>query len=207
MSNTTRKKRRKKKKSCGCSGFLVTALIFILLACLLIFTDVFSVLRQKIEMQLYPLNYREYIMKASEEYDLEPEFICAVIHTESNFKSNAKSPAGACGLMQIMPETFMWIADLKDADVQDSEIFTPLVNMDYGCYYLRYLTDHYEDLYTACAAYNAGGIVQSWLSDPQYSTDGVTLYSIPYEETSQYVDKIRHAEEMYEKLYFSETQP
>ncbi|MBE6734271.1 MAG: lytic transglycosylase domain-containing protein [Ruminococcaceae bacterium] len=207
MSNTTRKTRRKKKKSCGCSGVLVTALIFILLACLLIFTDVFSVLRQKIEMQLYPLNYREYIMKASEEYDLEPEFICAVIHTESNFKSDAKSPAGACGLMQIMPETFMWIADLKDADVQESEIFNPLVNMDYGCYYLRYLTDHYEDLYTACAAYNAGGIVQSWLSDPQYSTDGVTLYSIPYEETSQYVDKIRHAEEMYEKLYFSETQP
>ena len=207
MSNSTRRKRRRKKKGCGCSGFLVTALIFILFAFLFIFTDVFSVLRQKIEMQLYPLNYREYIMKASEEYDLEPEFICAVIHTESNFKSNAESPVGACGLMQIMPDTFMWIADLKDETVQESEIFNPLVNMDYGCYYLRHLTDMYKDPYTACAAYNAGGVVESWLCDPQYSTDGVTLHSIPYKETSQYVDKIRHAEEMYENLYFSDTQP
>jgi len=159
------------------------------------------------EKRTHPLEYTSIVQRASAEFGVPEYVIYAVIKTESSFRADAVSYRGAVGLMQIMPETFMWIADLKDADVQESEIFNPLVNMDYGCYYLRYLTDHYEDLYTACAAYNAGGIVQSWLSDPQYSTDGVTLYSIPYEETSQYVDKIRHAEEMYEKLYFSETQP
>ncbi len=197
-------RRRKKKKGCGCSGWAVTALAFILIACILIFTDVLTVLRQKIEMQLYPLNYREEILKASEEYDLEPEFICAVIHTESGFKSDAESVAGAQGLMQIMPETFSWLCDLKDEDYSPEDVFIPEVSIDYGCYYLRRLTDNYGDEYTACAAYNAGNIVESWLENPQYSADGVTLYSIPYAETSQYVEKIRHAEEMYQKLYFEE---
>ncbi len=196
--------RKRKKKGCGCSGLLVTALAFILIACILIFTDVLTVLRQKIEMQLYPLNYREDILKASEEYDLEPEFICAIIHTESGFKSDAESVAGAQGLMQIMPETFNWLCDLKDEDYDPEDVFIPEVSIDYGCYYLRRLTNTYGDEYTASAAYNAGNIVESWLENPQYSADGVTLYSIPYEETSQYVEKIRHAEQMYQKLYFEE---
>lgn len=200
----SRNPRRKRKKSCGCSGFLVTALAFILIACILIFTDVLSVLRQKIEMQLYPLNYREEILRASQDYDLEPEFICAVIHTESGFKSDAESAAGAQGLMQIMPETFLWLCGLKDETHSPQDVFDPSINIDYGCYYLRRLTDAYGDCYTACAAYNAGGVVEQWLQNPQYSTDGVTLYSIPYGETSQYVDKIRHAEQMYQKLYFEE---
>ena len=195
-------RRRKKKKGCGCSGLLVTALAFILLACILIFTDVLTVLRQKIEMQLYPLNYREEILKASEEYNLEPEFICAVIHTESGFKSDAQSVAGAQGLMQIMPETFLWLCDLKDEDYSPEAVFIPEVSIDYGCFYLRRLTDAYGDEYTACASYNAGGVVDSWLQNPQYSSDGITLYSIPYTETPQYVEKIRHAEQMYQKLYF-----
>lgn len=200
----SRNPRRNRKKSCGCSGFLVTALAFILIACILIFTDVLSVLRQKIEMQLYPLNYREEILRASEEYDLEPEFICAVIHTESGFRSQAQSSAGAQGLMQLMPETFSWLCDLKDETHSSEAVFDPSINIDYGCYYLRRLTDAYGDCYTACAAYNAGGVVEQWLQNPQYSTDGVTLYSIPYGETSQYVDKIRYAEQMYQKLYFEE---
>lgn len=197
-------RRRKKKKSCGCSGFLVTALVFILLVCVVAFTDVLEVLRLKIEMQIYPLNYREEILNASEEYDLEPEYICAVIHTESKFNSIAESTAGAKGLMQIMPETFMWIANLKNETISPELILNPAVNIDYGCYYLRYLADHYGDCYTASAAYNAGGIVNEWLNNPLYSSDGVTLYSIPYNETSEYVERIRHAEQMYQKLYFDE---
>ncbi len=200
MSST----RRKKKKGCGCSGWVVTALAFILIACILIFTDVLSILRQKIEMQLYPLNYREEILKASEEYDLQPEFICAVIHTESGFKSDAQSVAGAQGLMQIMPETFSWLCDLKGEEYNSDYVFIPEINIDYGCYYLRRLTNTYGDEYTACAAYNAGSVVSDWLQNPQYSADGVTLYSIPYGETSEYVEKIRHAEEVYQKLYFEE---
>lgn len=195
---------RKKKKSCGCSGFLVTALALILIACILVLTDVLTVLRQKIEMQLYPLNYREEILRASAEYDLEPEFICAVIHTESGFKSDAQSTAGAQGLMQIMPDTFSWLCDLKNEDYSPDAVFIPEVCIDYGCYYLRRLTDNYGDCYTACAAYNAGNIVDQWLSNPQYSVDGITLYSIPYNETSEYVEKIRNAEQMYQKLYFEE---
>lgn len=201
MSSNRRKKR---KKGCSCSGALVTALVLILIVCVLAFTDVLSVLRQKIEMQIYPLNYREEILRASEEYDLEPEFICAIIHTESKFDSNAESVAGAQGLMQIMPETFMWISDLKNESTSAEDVFIPRVSIDYGCYYLRYLTDNYGDCYTACAAYNAGNIVSDWLSDPLYSTDGVTLYSIPFDETAEYVQRIRHAEQMYQKLYFDE---
>ncbi len=191
---------RKKKNGCGCG--ITMALCFILIACVLIFTDVFEALKHRIELQLYPLTYKEEILKAAEDYNLEPEFICAVIHTESGFNPDAESPVGAKGLMQLMPETFLWLSQKRGQNLDESMLNVPYINIDYGCYYLRYLTDTYGDLYTACASYNAGTVVTDWLKNPDYSQDGVALYSIPYPETSQYVEKIKKTEEIYTRLYF-----
>ncbi|MBQ9624778.1 MAG: transglycosylase SLT domain-containing protein [Clostridia bacterium] len=53
----------------------------------------------------YPLEYKEEIIKYSKEYDLDPVLVASVICRESRFRLKAKSPAGARGLMQIMPDT------------------------------------------------------------------------------------------------------
>ena len=78
----------------------------------------------------------------------------------------------------------------------------PETNIDYGAKFLKFLLERYESEQAAIAAYNAGfGAVDSWLSDSQYSSDGVHLDTIPYNETSNYVVKVENAREKYKELY------
>lgn len=203
MSNYSTRK-RKKKKSCLSPG-LIIFLLLIIATCIFISSGVIKSLKNGIEKRMYPLEYKEEILYLSDKYEFEPEFICAVIHTESKFDPTAQSHVGAQGLMQIMPETFEWISTLKGEEHIPENIKIPKVNMEYGVFYLRFLTDRYSDPYTACAAYNAGLTnVDNWLEDTQYSQDGQTLSTIPYEETTQYVERIKEAEVTYYRLYFSE---
>lgn len=197
-------KGKKQNRGFGCAKFFVVLLTLALLVAILLSSGVLKEIRTKVERQLYPLKYEDVILSASDEYNLEPEFICAVIHTESKFETEAQSHAGAQGLMQIMPDTFSWLTDYRDKEHEPEDINDPAVNIDYGTFYLRYLTDKYGDEYTAAAAYNAGNVVDDWLLDPACSSDGVTLHSIPYPETSEYVERIQFAESMYQKLYFDE---
>ena len=194
--------RRKKKK--GCAFGLIVFFSLILATVILVSTGVISGIKKSIDKKFYPLKYREYILSAAEEYDFDPAFICAMIYTESKFKAGAESSAGAMGLMQLMPETFEYLADKRDMDTP-KDITDPETNIDYGVYYLRYMTDTYgfEDLYTTAAAYNAGpSAVSEWLQNEEYSADGSTLSYIPFEETENYIDRIKKARDMYQTLYF-----
>ena len=202
----SRRKTRRKKKN-GCARGVFTFFLLLLITVVLLFSGAISNFRNYIEKQVYPLNYKEEILLACAKYDFEPEFLCAVIHTESKFQAQAQSHAGAAGLMQLMPNTFMEIANRKGEERAESDILIPKINIDYGAAYLRHLYDayNYGDIYTACAAYNAGpGNVSEWLKNEEYSLDGKTLLSAPYKETSDYIERIRTAQDMYKKLYFGE---
>lgn len=112
------------------------------------------------------------IQQAAAKYNLAPELIRSVIRAESNFQAGAVSPAGAKGLMQLMPET------AKDLGV--TNVFDVHQNIDGGARYLRQMLDRFGgDLKRALAAYNAGpGAVE------QYNGD------VPYVETRQYVKRV-----------------
>lgn len=69
--------------------------------------------QDKVQKVAYPQKYSKYVDKASLQYSLDPALIYAVIHTESGFNPNAESPAGACGLMQVMPDSFDWLMGLR----------------------------------------------------------------------------------------------
>lgn len=199
-------KKRKKKKS-GCVGFAVVVLILVLCVAVFIYGDMFSKIRIGIEHQLYPLKYEQEIIKAGEEYNLEPELIAAVIYAESKFQEDATSAVGARGLMQLMPETFQWLCEKRGEEHSNDELYDPYINIDYGAFCLSWLYEHFGDIYTACAAYNAGiGAVEGWLEDDTYTNDGVTLSYIPYGETSNYVAKIQNAVLKYNELYFDNNQ-
>ena len=117
--------------------------------------------------------YDDIIRNASIIYGVEPELIKSVIKTESNFNPYAISEKGACGLMQLIPET------AERFNVTD--IFDPKSNIYGGTEYLGYLLTLFSgDLELALAGYNAG-------------ENAVIKYNEqipPYKETINYVKKV-----------------
>lgn len=153
-------------------------------------------------VRYYPVRHVGIIKKYSEQYGLEPAFVFAVINAESRFVDNAKSSMGASGLMQLMEDTANWIAPMAGIDDFDyAQVFDPDINIHLGCFYLNMHYKRFGSLENALCAYNAGGgSVESWLSDPQYSTDGMTLDVIPYAETRLYVERVYEYVEIYRFL-------
>ena len=104
---------------------------------------------------------------AARRHGVDPDLVHAVIAVESGYRASAQSPAGAQGLMQLMPST------QRDLGVADA--FDPHQNVDAGVAYLRRLTDQFGTV-LALAAYNAGpGAVRRYNGIP------------PFEETRAYV--------------------
>jgi soluble lytic murein transglycosylase len=141
----------------------------------------------------YPLPYSTAIDRWASEYSLDPYLIAGLIRAESHFRSDAVSPAGAIGLMQIMPETGAWIAQAIGIEgYSRQELYDSEVNIRLGIWYLSYLVDRFGDIDTALMAYNAGpGNAERWRS----SDDGV------FAETKQYLQRVKKGERVYRLLY------
>ena len=145
-----------------------------------------------------PKKYSELIAKYSKRYSVDEALVYAVIKCESNFDTFAVSGAGACGLMQLMPNTAQEISKKLHVKYNANDLFRPEVNIMFGCYYLGYLQSLYSNLECVLSAYNAGlGNVNLWLSNPEYSDDGVTLKHIPFKETRNYVASVTKYFEKY----------
>ena len=196
------------RKGHGCCGGIFTLILvcLVIVGLLAFTTDVLDSVKNKVLMEYYPQNYSDKVEKYSEEYGVKESLVYAVIRTESGFRAEVESSVGAMGLMQIMPETFEWLQNMKDGEIiyTTSELFSPEINIEYGTYFLSYLLSHYDgNEMLAVAAYNAGMTnVDNWLADEQYSQNGITLSDIPYNETSQYVERVEKTKAMYESLYY-----
>lgn len=93
---------------------------------------------------------------------LDPQMVLSVITVESRFNKYAISPAGAMGLMQVMP---FWVASIG---TQDQSLLKAETNIRYGCTILRlYLQREQGNWPRALARYN-GSLGQSWYSDKIY---------------------------------------
>ncbi len=174
---------------------------------LALFLLVFSVfalykVRTDVERVMFPRTYREVVEEQAGAFELEESLVYAVIKAESNFDPDAQSSVGAMGLMQMMPNTFIWMQSLLGETYEENALYEPEVSVRFGCALLRLLLDEYGDLTAALSAYNAGmGNVTSWLSDTAYSLDGKTLNTIPFSETRMYVQKVLRYKENYENIY------
>lgn len=103
------------------------------------------------------------ILKESTRYSLDPILILALIDVESKFQHAAVSPAGARGLMQIMPSTGKaLVQEIGLASASQSGRFRvellddPLLNIKLGIHYLHALISYFRNLTTALIAYNLG---------------------------------------------------
>lgn len=141
---------------------------------------------------LYPQAYKSNVLKASKRFNLDPYLILAIIREESRFDKNAFSPAGALGLMQLLPET----ARIKGKKIgitltKDSEIFEPDKNIFIGSFYLKNLIEEFGNPVLAIAAYNAGEkAVATWIKENSYKDIDEFLEDIPYGETKAYVQRV-----------------
>ena len=170
-----------------------------ILAASLLLAIAFDLTFAFIQSKTHPVKYEEEIEKYSAEYNIPIYIVYAVIDVESNFEHEATS-GKAYGLMQMTPSTFAWLTSNEHLgeNLSVSELFDPDVNIRYGCYYLNYLREKFNNWDTVFAAYNGGeGNVSKWLSDARYSTDGKTLNKIPFKETRDYVKKVNKSKQYY----------
>jgi len=152
-----------------------------------------------------PLRHEDIIRQQAREKNLDPALIAAVIYQETKFRART-SAAGAEGLMQILPSTAKFLAKRSGGIAfVPSDLGTPQVNISYGCYYLRYLTDHYGgNLTLAIAAYNAGlSNVDEWVRRAGGSAHFKSS-DIPFPETRAYVASVREHRRDYRKNYAHE---
>lgn len=138
------------------------------------------------------------------QYDVDPFLVFAIIRAESKYQTWAESPAGAKGLMQIMPDTAAWIAgQMKIKDFKAEDLYDPELNIRMGCWYLSQLEKEFDDsLPLTVAAYNAGrGKVSNWVQSGQWQGSAKDLEDIPFPETRNYVKNVLSNYKAYHAIY------
>lgn len=142
----------------------------------------------------FPIAYREQIDREATATSIEPTFIYAIARQESAFDARAKSPVGALGLMQIMPQTAHFTAKTYGLSHKDkSDLMSPEHNVALGSRYLHYLLGRFDNnRILAAAAYNAGPHrVNRWLSeDGKKRPFDIWIETIPFRETRNYVQNV-----------------
>ncbi len=128
-------------------------------------------------------------------YQVDRALLFALMRQESNFKTEAKSSAGARGLMQLMPGTAGFISGQRYRGWRRDKLYDPELNVTLGQKYIRHLLDTPEtgqNLFMAVAAYNGGpGNLRKWRRGVDFRDDPLLfIESIPNRETRDYVEKV-----------------
>ncbi len=160
--------------------------------------------------QYYPMH-----AIAEESWAVPTEFALAIARQESEFDPGAQSPAGARGLMQLMPGTAEAMSRVAGVDYDPGRLTRdPLYNARLGTTYLAEMLEAFDGSYIlAAAAYNAGpGRVRRWLEehgDPREPDVDVVnwIESIPYGETRNYVMRVLEALHVYRARLAGQPQP
>ena len=155
--------------------------------------------------QRFPLPYRTQVVARAREIGLDPAYVYGLIRQESRFIMDARSGAGASGLMQIMPATARWTAKKTGIAYSADMLNDRDVNLKLGTSYLKLVLDDFDGSQAlAAAAYNAGP------SRPRRWRDGPLLEvaawaeNIPFPETRDYVKKVLSNATVYAALLSGE---
>ncbi len=141
---------------------------------------------------LYPRPHTSLVTRWSKQVGIDDNLIYAVMRRESAFNVEALSPAGARGLMQLMPRTAARITDQGTSRGEVVDLSCPADSIELGTQYLKVLAHTFADqVPLILAAYNAGPIaVSQWLEHGEALPLDVWLARIPYAETRNYVTQV-----------------
>lgn len=157
----------------------------------------------------YPLAFSEQVDQHASACGIPAGLVYAIIRAESNFFPAALSPAGAIGLMQLMPATAKSVASGKNGKFNPDQLTRPEVNIKMGIRHLQDLLAVYNgNQVLAVAAYNAGaGNVNRWLKSTGNLPRDAFIESIPFAETREYVKKVLAGSENYNRFYSLDNRP
>ncbi|MEO8183466.1 MAG: transglycosylase SLT domain-containing protein, partial [Deltaproteobacteria bacterium] len=141
---------------------------------------------------LHPRPYNEATAAFEASYDLPSGLLHAVMRHESEFRPDARSPAGAIGLMQLMPATAQRAARELALPYDRDRLEQPQYNLQLGAFYLGKLLDSFDQrVALALAGYNAGPhAVSRWLDGIGNLDLDLWVARIPYRETRNYVQRV-----------------
>ncbi|MGB2473879.1 MAG: transglycosylase SLT domain-containing protein [Litorivicinaceae bacterium] len=150
----------------------------------------------------YPNAFETPLKNAAKRHDISLSWLAGLMRSESLFMHDIRSPAGALGLMQVMPRTGRQTA--KELNLKwrgNRTLINPSTNIRIGSYYLAKQLNRFGHPALATAAYNAGPHrVKRWMPDEPIPLD-VWVASIPFTETRNYVQRVLTAQVIYEWRY------
>ncbi len=152
----------------------------------------------------YPVMFQADLLREAKKRKVDPRFMLAIMKQESSFRANAKSPAGARGLLQFVYDTAIKFKD--DAgykNLQPDDLYNPSINIALGAEYIRFLKDEFGGLYEDIAAsYNAGeDNALRWLNRSKPKDPGIFTAEVGFAETKNYVYKVMTNYRIYRELY------
>jgi len=157
---------------------------------------VFGLGRGPDERRLYelrfPLHYDHIIRAEAARNGLDPAWVAAKIRAESTFNPNARSPADARGLMQVLPSTGAAVARRNGIAWNGAaSLYDPATNIRIGTAYMAQRRDQYGFPYIASAAYNAGPTPTArWQAQRGGMDPDIWIETISYRETREYVARV-----------------
>ncbi len=151
-----------------------------------------------------PVMFRTQVIKHAKKNNIDPRFVLAIMKQESSFRANAKSPAGARGLVQLVFDTAIKYKDEAGyRNLQPDDLYNPETNVAIGSIYIRKIKDEFGGLYEAVAAsYNAGeDNAARWLNRTNPKDPGLFAAEVGFAETKNYVFKVMNNYRIYRELY------
>lgn len=152
----------------------------------------------------YPSAYDRAVKVAEQAHDLDGQLVLSIMRTESHYRPWVRSPAGARGLMQLMPNTAKAIGRQAEGGRAHAARFkNPDSNIWLGAWYLKKLMGRFDNqLPAAIGAYNAGPrAMDRWLEDFAGRPMDEFVERIPYRETRRYVRRVLETLMVYRRLY------
>ncbi|NOZ37325.1 MAG: transglycosylase SLT domain-containing protein [Gammaproteobacteria bacterium] len=150
----------------------------------------------------FPLAYQQQILTQAKKQGINPAWAFAVIRQESAFTSDARSQAGAMGLMQLLPRTARRMARSMRIPMHNRRaLLNTSTNIKLGVGYLKKIIDRYHGHpVLAIAAYNAGGRqVKRWLPEQKAISADLWIELVPFEETRKYMKRVLTYTVIYEQ--------
>jgi soluble lytic murein transglycosylase len=152
----------------------------------------------------YPVLFRAELLKYSKSRNIDPRFVLAIMMQESSFRTKAKSPAAARGLLQLVFDTALkYNQKAGFPNMQPDDLYIPATNIAIGSVYIAELKVEFGGMYEAIAtSYNGGeDNAARWLNRSKPKSPGIFASEVGFKETKNYVFKVMSNYRVYRELY------